>query len=154
MSVPVWHKAWHLKQPHPLEFHEATPNAYQKIALCQCVFVITWHPARHKPPSIWGRHWAGKTGISPGTKTLQIQSCTKHALWNNPTLLEFNLATPNAHQVIALCLCNSMTVRLMEASSPQKTLAGSTGNGLLLPSCMSCGPLIAVNSGKLFGAHG
>ena len=25
-----------------------------------CVCATTWHPARHKPPSIWGRHWALK----------------------------------------------------------------------------------------------
>ena len=30
-------------------------------------------------------------------------------LYNNPTPLEFNQATPNAYQMMALCLCNNMT---------------------------------------------
>ena len=40
-------------------------------------------------------------------------NCTtvrKHIkLYNNPTPLEFNQATPNAYQMIALCLCYDMT---------------------------------------------
>ena len=30
-------------------------------------------------------------------------------LYNNPTPLQFNKATPNANQMIALSLCNNMT---------------------------------------------
>ena len=30
-------------------------------------------------------------------------------LYNNPNPLEFNQNTPNAPQMIALCLCNTMT---------------------------------------------
>ena len=34
----------------------------------------------------------------------------KHGFSKNPTPLEFNLATPNAHHKIALCLCYNMTL--------------------------------------------
>ena len=66
--------------PTPLEFNQATPNAYPRAC------ATTWHPARRNPSLIWGRHWALKDRGSPGTKTQRI--CTlaqKHSLYNNPT---------------------------------------------------------------------
>ena len=56
-------------------------------------------------------------------------SSTKHSLYNNLTPLEFNQATPNAYQMIALCLC-PLRAYFLEF------------------------PLISVNSRKLFGSHG
>ena len=91
----------------PLKFNQATPNANQMIA---CVCAITLHPARHNPSLIWGRHWALKYRSKPRYKnSANLHSSTKHSLYNNPTPLEFNQATPNAYHMIALCLCNNMT---------------------------------------------
>ena len=42
-------------------------------------------------------------------ESANLHSSTKHSLYNNPTPLEFNQATPNSYQMIALCLCNNMT---------------------------------------------
>ena len=50
--------------------------------------------------------------------------------------MEFNQATPYAYQMIALCLCNNMTLSLTEAP-PKKKLAGRAG--LLPPSCIISG---------------
>ena len=41
------------------------------------------------------------------TNCIRVQKHIK--LFNNPTPLEFNQTTPNAPQMIALCLCNTMT---------------------------------------------
>ena len=66
--------------------------------------------------------------------------------------MEFNQATPNVYQMIALWLCNNMTLSLTEAPT-EKKLAGRAG--LLPPSCIISGiSLISVNSRKLFRAHG
>ena len=77
----------------------------------------------------------------------------------HPSPPEFNQATPNAYQMIALYLCNDMTLSLTKAL--HKKLAGPTGaTGLPYgPAC--CAPrvfvlefsLISVNSRKLLGAH-
>ena len=40
------------------------------------------------------------------TNCIRVQKHIK--LYNNPTPLEFNQATPNAYQTIAPCLCNNM----------------------------------------------
>ena len=47
------------------------------------------------------------------TNCIRVQKHIK--LYNNPTPLEFNQATPNAYQMIALCLCNNMRLSLTEA---------------------------------------
>ena len=47
--------------------------------------------------------------------------------------MEFNQATPSAYQMIALCLCDNMTLSLTEAPPPppqkkkKKKLPGPTG---------------------------
>ena len=38
-----------------------------------------------------------------------LNSSTRHSVYNNSTPLEFSQTTPNAYQMIALCLCNNMT---------------------------------------------
>ena len=58
------------------------------------------------------------TGISPSAKILQIQSTTKHGFSTQPTPLEFNLAIPNAYQMVALCLCNNMTLTGLDGHPP------------------------------------
>ena len=101
--------------PTPLEFNQATPNAYQMIALCLCNNMT---PSQTQPPLIWGRHWALKDRGKPRYKNpANLHSSTKHSLYNNPTPLEFNQATPNAYQMIALCLCNNMTPSQTQTSS-------------------------------------
>ena len=75
--------------------------------------------------------------------------------------LEFNQATPYAYQMIALCLCNNMTVSLTEAPPhpKKKKIARSrgttaTGRPSVAPSAYFLEfPLISVNSRKLSGAH-
>ena len=42
------------------------------------------------------------------TNYIRVQKHNK--LYNNPTSLKFNQAAPNANQMIALCLCNNMTL--------------------------------------------
>ena len=37
-----------------------------------------------------------------------LHSSTRHSVYNNSTPLEFSQTTPNAYQMIALCLCNNM----------------------------------------------
>ena len=46
------------------------------------------------------------------TNCIRVQ---KHIKPYNPNPLEFNQATPNAYQMIALCLCNNMRLSLTEA---------------------------------------
>ena len=46
------------------------------------------------------------------TNCIRVQKHIK--LYNNPTPLEFNQATPNAYQTIAPYLCNNMTLSLTE----------------------------------------
>ena len=75
----------------------------------QCVCATTWHQVRHNPSLIWGRHWALKDRRKPRYKNLaNPHSSTKHSLYNNPNPPKFNHTTPNAYQMIALCLCNNM----------------------------------------------
>ena len=73
-----------------------------------------------------------------------------------PPPLEFNLATPNAHHMIALCLCNNMTISLTEA--PLKKIYPAQRAQLALRASLflprQCFEVISVNSRKLFGAHG
>ena len=40
-----------------------------------------------------------------------------------PPAMEFNQATPSAYQMIALCLCNNMTLSLTEAPLKKNYLA-------------------------------
>ena len=61
------------------------------------------------PPEFEGDHWALKDRGKPRYKnSANLHSSTKHSLYNNPTPLEFNQTTPNAYQMISLCLCNNM----------------------------------------------
>ena len=83
------------------------------IALCLCNNMT---PSQTQPPLIWGWHWALKDRGKPRYKnSANLHSSTKHSLYNNPTPLEFNQATPNAYQMIAPWLFNNMTLSLMEA---------------------------------------
>ena len=98
----------------PLDLNQATPNAYQMLALCLCK---NRHPARHNPPLIWRRHWALKDRVKPRYKnSANLHSSTKHSPYNNCTPLEFNQATPNAYQMLALCLCKNMTPSQIQPS--------------------------------------
>ena len=60
-----------LQQPHPPGIYRGYPKWHD----------MTWHPARHKPPSIWGRHWALKERDRSRYKTsANLHSRTKHSL--------------------------------------------------------------------------
>lgn len=48
-----------LEQPFPLGIEQATPNAYQLIALCRCNMLYT------SPPQLEGDTQPRETGISP-----------------------------------------------------------------------------------------
>ena len=48
-----------LEQPYPLGIEQATPNAYQLIALCRCNMLYT------SPPQLEGDTQPRETGISP-----------------------------------------------------------------------------------------
>ena len=88
------------------------------IALCLCnnMTPSQTQPPSPPPPLIWGRHWALKDRGKPRHKNpANLHSSTKHSLYNNPTPLEFNQATPNAYQMIAPWLFNNMTLSLTEA---------------------------------------
>ena len=85
-----------------------------------CVCPTTWHPVRHKPSSIWGiKTLPFERRISPIQKFFKSSLAQSIAFESTPTPAppppKFNLATPNAHQMISLCLCNNMTLILTEA---------------------------------------
>ena len=58
---------------------------------------------------------------------------TRIKIYNNPNPLEFNQASPNAYQLIALCLCNKLTPPLTETSLIKKVccLNGSKQAGII-----------------------
>ena len=62
--------------------------------------------------------------------------------YNNPTPLEFNQATPNAYQMIALCLCNNMTLSLTEAPL-KKYYLGQRGQQPV-PTGRTVAPLVQI----------
>ena len=97
-------------------------------------------------------------GISPGTKLFKSSLAQSMAFETtpHPPPLEFNLATPNSHQMIALCLCDNMTISLtlapLKKTYPAQRAQLALRAGLFLP--RKCFEVISVNSRKLFGAHG
>ena len=96
-------------------------------------------------PPVEGYTKLWMTGISPVQKFFKSSLVQNMAFQTSPLPLEFYLANPNAPQMIALCLCNNMTLSLTEAP-----FIG--GNNPLRP-CFVGFPVISVNSRKLFGAH-
>ena len=54
-----------------------------------------------------------------------------------PPPLKFDLATPNTHQIIVLCLGNNMALNLTEAIL-KKTLLAQRGQQLLPPWAIFC----------------
>ena len=71
--------------------------------------------------------------------------------------MEFNQATPSAYQMIALCLCDNMTLSLTEASPPppkkKKITWPNGGNRPARRACFVEFSLISANPRKLFRAH-
>ena len=58
-----------------MEFNQATPNAYQMIALCMCNNMTPIQTQTR--PEFEGDTELWKTGISPGTNIQQIHSLTQ-----------------------------------------------------------------------------
>ena len=85
--------------------------------------------------------FSGKVKISP-----------QKEISSTPPPMEFNQATPNAYQMIALCLCNNMTLSLTEAPLKKITWPNG-GNRPARRACFVEFSLISANSRKLFRAH-
>ena len=115
------------------------------IALCLCNNMT---PSQTQPPlnlretlSFEGQ--GSPVSVQPRYKnSANLHSSTKHSLYNNPTPLEFNQATPNAYQMIALCLCNNMTLSLTEAPL-KKYYLGQRGQQPV-PTGRTVAPLVQI----------
>ena len=99
-----------LQQPHPLEFNQATPNAYQMIALCLCNNMT---PSQTQLLLTLRETLSFERRVSPGTKTQNSHTLEQSIVFRTtpPSSLEFNQATPNSYQMIALYLYNNTTPR-------------------------------------------
>ena len=99
-----------------------------------------------------------KDGGKPRKKIEQIHSPAQSMLFRTTYPLPWNLTRlPQRHtHIIALCLCNNMTLSL--TNDPSKKISWLNGRAGLLPPPPGIlfleFPLISVNSMILFGAQG